>query len=426
MIPESAPHIEPHPTFSARVDPQGRLTIPAEMAAFLGLQPGAEVEVESDTYLLKLRRPVTHLAKVYVEPTNTCNLNCRTCIRNTWHVPQGTMDQATYARVIAGLSAFSPPPTVVFSGLGEPLNHPDIGAMVAQAKSLPTRVELITNGTQLTPGMSRTLISAGIDRLWVSLDGATPESFADVRLGAALPIILDNLAHFSSAVRQTPSPRPELGIAFVAMKRNLADLPAVLRLGRQFGATRYSITNVLPYTAEMRAEMLCVNSIQHMFSTRPTRWLPLVQLPKIDLDPQTRPVLHQVMRGSSRVALNGSVLGDWVDRCPFIEAGATTVNWEGNVSPCLPLMHDHTSYLEQVERFSRRYVVGNLRDRSLADLWHDPDYLAFRRRVRDFDFSPCTQCGGCEYVESNQEDCFGSPFPTCGGCLWAQGVIQCP
>ena len=35
-------------------------------------------------------------------------------------------------------------------------------------------------------------------------------------------------------------------------------------------------------------------------------------------------------------------------------------------------------------------------------------------------------CGGCNQVDANKEDCFGSTFPTCGGCLWAQGVIQCP
>jgi len=32
--------------------------------------------------------------------------------------------------------------------------------------------------------------------LWVSLDGATPDSYADVRLGAALPEVLANLKSF--------------------------------------------------------------------------------------------------------------------------------------------------------------------------------------------------------------------------------------
>ena len=46
--------------------------------------------------------------------------------------------------------------------------------------------------------------------------------------------------------------------------------------------------------------------------------------------------------------------------------------------------------------------------------------------LQEFNFSPCIQCGGCDFFESNQEDCIGSPMPACGGCLWAQGVIQCP
>ena len=142
---------------------------------------------------------MTHLAKVYVEPTNLCNLECRTCIRNVWDEPLGRMTRETFARIVEGLRAFSPTPTVFFGGFGEPLAHPDIVEMVAQAKALGAPVELITNGTLLTEDLSRQLIEAGLDVLWVSLDGATPESYADVRLGAALPQVLENLAGFRDA-----------------------------------------------------------------------------------------------------------------------------------------------------------------------------------------------------------------------------------
>ena len=29
-------------------------------------------------------------------------------------------------------------------------------------------------------------------------------------------------------------------------------------------------------------------------------------------------------------------------------------------------------------------------------------------------------------ASTNGEDCYGNALPACGGCLWAQGVIQCP
>jgi hypothetical protein len=47
--------------------------------------------------------------------------------------------------------------------------------------------------------------------------------------------------------------------------------------------------------------------------------------------------------------------------------------------------------------------------------------------VVKFDFSPCQVCGVCNYAETNAEDCGGNLHPAaCGGCLWGQGVIQCP
>jgi Iron-sulfur cluster-binding domain/DGC domain/Thioredoxin domain len=114
------------------------------------------------------------------------------------------------------------------------------------------------------------------------------------------------------------------------------------------------------------------------------------------------------------------------DRCPFIDRGATAIAWDGSLTPCLPLLHNHISFLDDRERESKRYVVGNVAARDLGDLWNDPEYIAFRDRVQRFDFSPCTSCGGCDFSEKNEEDCFGNAFPTCGGCLSAQGVIQCP
>jgi MoaA/NifB/PqqE/SkfB family radical SAM enzyme len=34
---------------------------------------------------------VDELRKIYVEPTNACNLACRTCVRNSWDEPEGFM-----------------------------------------------------------------------------------------------------------------------------------------------------------------------------------------------------------------------------------------------------------------------------------------------------------------------------------------------
>jgi MoaA/NifB/PqqE/SkfB family radical SAM enzyme len=74
----------------------------------------------------------------------------------------------------------------------------------------------------------------------------------------------------------------------------------------------------------------------------------------------------------------------------------------------------------------KSHTFGNIKERSLKEIWDNEDYRDFRQKVYDFDFSPCVLCGGCEDVDSNEKDCLKNTFPACGGCLWAQGVIQCP
>jgi MoaA/NifB/PqqE/SkfB family radical SAM enzyme len=412
------------------IDRTGCMMLPPRLISRYGMKPRSRIRFVESQNGLQMQL-ASRLVKLYLEPTSQCNLDCRTCIRNIWDEPQGMMSEEVFSRVMEGLRAFSPIPTVFFGGFGEPLFHPNIVEMVARAKARGASVELVTNGTLLTRDISRELLRAGLGMLWVSLDGATPESYADIRLGAALPQVLENLAGFREAIYAegsiggccsfVPSSKTKLGIAFVAMKRNIADLPAVIDIGLRFGAERFLVTNILPYTREMVDEVLYYRGLNN----GGYRHLSLLG---IDMNETTYAPIYQAIRNvhDSWAAIDSE---NARDRCPFIGGGAGAISWDGNLSPCLPLLHSHTSYLgylQHEERFSRRWAIGNVTERSLSDLWNTPEHVAFRERVQAFDFSPCTICGTCDLFDKNEEDCYGNEFPTCGGCLWAQGVIQCP
>ena len=201
----------------AKIDKQGRLVMPPEIVKRYGLKPGDSMPVSESANGICLRQPVSLLKKLYIEPTNQCNLTCRTCIRNTWDEPLGQMSKTTFKNIIKSLKRFSLLPTVIFGGFGEPLHHPQIADMVAQVKALGAPVELITNGTLLHEKLSRDLMAAGIDVLWLSLDGATPESYADVRLGALLPEVISNVSRMRYSTWAYEYPQFHLGVVFVAM-----------------------------------------------------------------------------------------------------------------------------------------------------------------------------------------------------------------
>ena len=158
------------------VDAEGRLVLPSEAAEAYGLKPGAQAFIDKGENRLILQAPVSHLAKLYIEPTNACNLECRTCIRNDWQETTGFVTSGTFDQIVEGLKAFSPAPPVFFGGFGEPLFHPSIVETVTDVKATGARVELITNATLLTGETSRRLVEAGLDALWISLTGQGPKA----------------------------------------------------------------------------------------------------------------------------------------------------------------------------------------------------------------------------------------------------------
>ncbi len=407
-----------------RVDETGKLEIPLAVAERFGLRAGEQTILEENGRELILYRPVTFLERVYIEPTNVCNLHCRTCVRNVWDEAAGFMNEQTFERLIQGVESFSPRPTLFFGGYGEPLAHPRIFEMITTARSIGAEVEMITNGTLLGERACRAVLNAGVSILWVSLDGATPQGYMDVRLGDALDQILSNLRRFCQ-LRVETGATTQLGIAFVAMRRNIHELPRLLELGRELGAGYFSISNVLAHTRDLRLESLYENA-QYETEAQKTSLLPVINLPRADFPAEVQNALAQALHDGVRMEIAGLNALRTGNRCPFIEKGSLSVRWDGKVSPCLPLLHTQDSFLDDHVRRSVAYFCGDLAVQSLPDIWRDPAYLDLRQRLQRFDFSPCVICNSCEMADQNLEDCFGNVQPACGGCLWAQGLIQCP
>lgn len=406
-------------TLRAIVDEDGRLILPPETIASLGLVPGTEILLENTGAGTTLRRAATHLAKVYIEPTSRCNLSCDICIRNSWTEIQGDMTAESFRCLLDSLRHFDYKPAISFGGFGEPLLHPNIVEMIAQAKELAQRVEVITNGLLLTEQMAREFIQLGVDILWFSVDSPHTGGHGEWSNLFSRIEMLDTLR------RSFNSHLPETGFVFVATSSNVNEFPSLLRSAHRYGVSRYMVTNLLPYSEDMCSQTLYTRALDDV-EGQPSPWLPLIQLPRIDWNEHTLIPLNQTLRVHHNIRIHGVSLDMPGGRCPFVETGAIAVSWDGAVSPCLALLHTHESYLHERARTVDRYVIGNINDLPLTEIWNDPNHLSFRQRVQEFNFPPCTSCGGCDMVEANQEDCFGNTFPTCGGCLWAWGVIQCP
>ena len=198
-------------------------------------------------------------AKVYVEPTNACNLACATCVRHAWDEPEGFMAWDVFEAVVEGLAGRESaaagrtpdaPGTVAFMGLGEPLLHPRFLDMVRLAKERGLRAEVTTNALLLDEAMAAGLLEAGLDQLVVSIDGASAEAFGRVRSGASLERVVENVRRLDDHGGHNYGSSVRIGVEFVAMRSNVAELPGLGRLAARLGATFIIVSNVLAYTPE--------------------------------------------------------------------------------------------------------------------------------------------------------------------------------
>lgn len=350
------------------------------------------------------------------------------CPRNSWvDEAIGDMPMSMFDDLINQIKEISSIKTLFFGGVAEPLSHPGIVDMIEKAKKAGLQVEMISNGSLLHEEIIENLLLAGLDTLWVSVEGAHHDGYADPSGDDGLRKIKSKLLAFN-LLRRKINPEAKLCLAFVAMKSTISELPEIINLAHLMGAHELKISNIIPYTREMQAEMLYEKSLSNMGFSRGIEDLKttLISMPTLDFDTLPPEVLTSLLRPGRKLKLGDNLIERKAGHCRFIEEDKLFVRWDGEVSPCMAMLHKNTTYLHGVAREIGFCSFGNLRETRLDAIWSSPAYSSFRSRVKAFDFSPCTICGACQFVENNDEDCFGNEFPACGGCLWAEGFAQCP
>jgi MoaA/NifB/PqqE/SkfB family radical SAM enzyme len=223
--------------------------------------------------------------------------------------------------------------------------------------------------------------------------------------------------------------QPEIGIEFVLMRRNLDEVRNLRALASELGASFIVLTNVLPYTKEVSDEILYWISADRPWADGRSTWFPKISVPRFDARRENLEPLASLIwpaGGTAEPIQRADRFPDNDGHCRFVEQGSMAVGWDGAVSPCIALMHSYTCFVLDREKRIRRYVLGNVGEEDVRGIWEKEEYRRFRKRVLDFDFPPCIHCGGCDFVDGNEQDCYSSTFPSCGDCLWARNIIVCP
>jgi radical SAM protein with 4Fe4S-binding SPASM domain len=316
--------------------------------------------------------------ELQLEVTAACNLACTMCLvsyRPKISKRAGSMSYDMFRRLVDELPGLE---RLTLQGLGEPLLAPGIIDMITYASARGIAVGFNTNAQLLTPDRSRRLVGSGLSWLCISVDGAVAETYEAIRGGARFARLEEHVPALMGAIARRGA-GPDVSLVFVAMRRNIAELPDVVRLAARWGVPKVRVQNLSHSFddtdpsgsyADIRrfaAEQALWTGTDHALAQEAFEQAGAVagevgcelRLPRLDEPEQSAPP----ERGC-----------DW----PWQSAYVTH---SGSVQPCCMVMG------------SDRVSLGDVNETPFGRIWEGEAYGEFRTRLQSDD--PPDVCRGC-------------------------------
>ena len=319
------------------------------------------------------------------EITNQCNLTCKHCFTAAGKRAHGEMTTAECRAVIDSMAAIVVE-TIGWTG-GEPLLRDDLEELIAYAAQKKIRSTITTNAVLLDRPRAARLKEAGNRAIQISIDGSTPERNRRMRgtTDAEFDKILD-------AIRFCREMKMRITLATVLGRENLDDAPAMLELAAREQVDLIRFCCYAPVGRGKRKD------VQARFS----------------FDSAVKELYQFIKLANAQ----DSVMVDWdVGFGPlppdytFHEcvAGKETfyLKATGDIYPCTSLTY-------------AQFLVGNVRQTPLEDLWQSPKMAGATDHSRDCIQGYCRTCdnlaacrGGCRGVVLAHTGDLTASFPNC-------------
>jgi MoaA/NifB/PqqE/SkfB family radical SAM enzyme len=314
---------------------------------------------------------------LYLETTNRCDSKCQTCIR-TFHTLEPPKD-LTLAELQGIVDQFPVLDRVVLHGIGEPLLNRELFEMIAYLKAKGTTVLFNSDAITLTPKRALKLIESGLDEYRVSMDAATREMFLKVRGVDQFDRVVGNVEHLMELQRTLGRETPRVSLWLTAMKVNLDELPAFVRLAARIGVPEVYIQRLVFY-----GQGLAVQE-QSMHGALQEREERLIQ----EAEGLAR-TFGIAFKASGRTTPLESLKGTELGKRPWSGCQRpwtlSYVTANGNVLPCCISPWTAKDY--------RGAVLGNAFTQDFVNIWNGERYQRFREDFEtDVPPDPCRGCG---------------------------------
>ncbi len=282
------------------------------------------------------------------EPSGHCQLSCPECPTGagTLTRPKGLMTLEIFQQVLEQSA-----PQLMYLNLffqGEPLLNKKVAGMARLARQRKIYTTLSTNGLLLDTAMCEALVTAGVSRMIISLDGITQGTYEKYRRGGQVAEVKSGIQRLLATRKKMGSRHPLVVVQVLAFEHNQSELPAIKQWCLRQGVDKLEVKSAQIYG-------LTVNETKPPQAAKLSRY-------------------KQGSRGQLQFKR------PMYNHC-WRQWSSAVIAWDATLAPCC--------YDKDLN-----YSPGNLKTQSLKTLWQGPTLTSFRRQILK-DKSQIEICNNC-------------------------------
>ena len=318
--------------------------------------------------------------KIEMEHTTQCDKKCIFCEHTYWKNEK--KERINFEQYKSVIDQFPGLRWINITGEGSGFLNPDFMEMIKYSRSKGISVNFVDEMEFIDEEKARQLIEYGVNCIWVSMDGATKETYEKVKVGCNYDKVIENIKILTRLKKELNSPFPYLCFRFIASTINYHEIPMMPKLLHDMDClsegSRLEYVGVLKFKeiekyhikeipADLKEKAICEAEKYNMpvfFSHTDEEKLP-------DLCKCTA----------------------WIE--PYIMMG-------GYVVPCCAVM------MSNKREFLRKNALGNVREQTIEEIWNSERYKKMRKLIPQTEGEVPILCAGCRaYNTKPREEKYG-------------------
>ena len=272
---------------------------------------------------------------ISIEPTTACNLRCPECPSGlrAFSRPTGNLKQDFFRKTIDELHKQLI--YLIFYFQGEPYINPGFLDMVKYAKDKGIYTITSTNGHFLNDANAKKTIESGLDRMIISVDGTTQETYENYRKEGNLESVLQGARNIVKWKKEMNSATPHTIFQFLVVKPNEHQIDEIYKLAEEIGIDEVKLKTAQVYEYEQGNDLI--------------------------------PTIEKYSRYKKNINGTYSVKNKLLNHCWKLWH-ACVITWDGLVVPCC---FDKDA----------QHRLGDMKDKPFKEIWQGEDYDKFRKQL---------------------------------------------